>query len=453
MASKTQFGLKLPAKIPSLESSNGNGHYPDVRPIRILHIVNDLAIGGTEMMLYKLLSRTNRKKFEPAVISLDGVEKLGDKIRQLGIPVYGMGMKPSALRPLSLLRLARATRRIKPDLIQGWMYHGNLAAQFAGMLASQRVSIFWNIRQSLYSLEEEKPATAKAIRLGARLSHWPAKILNNSRKSVAQHSAIGYRTESSVVIPNGFDTELFAPSEEARHTVRAELGVAQNTFLIGLIGRYHPLKDHSTFLRAASLLLKDYPDTQFVLAGKRVDWNNESLRAQVQDLGMVERVHLLGERLDMPRLTAALDVASSSSCDEGFPNVIGEAMSCGIPCVVTDVSDLRWIVGDSGQVVPPRNPEALARAWKELVNLERQDRTALGIAARLRVTEWFSLNSVVGQYETLYESAVAEKKMEPQTIRESHFLSESVSASEHREYSAETIAKSETPASLRVGWR
>jgi len=407
MAAKTQVGLAVAPQTWSPASPNGNGHRPQVRPIRILHIVNDLAIGGSEMMLYKLLSRTNRKRFEPIVISLDGIEKLGPDIRQLGIPVHAMGMKPSLLGPLSLLRLIRAIRRLKPDLIQGWMYHGNLAAQLAGMFARRPVAVFWNIRQSLSSLDEEKPNTARAIKLGARLSRWPTKILNNSRMSAAQHNAIGYEAATSVVIPNGFDTDLFAPSEEARRSVRAELGVAQDTFLIGLMGRFHPLKDHATFLRAGALLLRDYPDAQFVLAGKNVDWNNESLRVMVQDLGMVERIHLLGERLDMPRITAALDVASSSSCEEGFPNVIGEAMACGIPCVVTDVSDLPWIVGDSGRVVPPRNPEAMANSWKGVIKIGRQERITLGNSARLRVNEYFSLSSVVAQYEALYETAVA----------------------------------------------
>jgi glycosyltransferase involved in cell wall biosynthesis len=452
MTFKTQSGPSRPAKIPSVVNPNGHGPHANSRPIKILHIVNDLAIGGTEMTLYKLLSQTDRKRFEPAVISLDGLEKLGDRIKKLGIPVYAMGMKPTALQPLSFLRLARTTRQFKPDLIQGWMYHGNLAAQFAAMFATRPVSIFWNIRQSLYSLDHEKRLTANVIKFGARLSHWPSRILNNSKKSVEQHGAIGYHTESTVVIPNGFDTELFAPSEEARYSVRAELGVAPNTFLIGLIGRYHPMKDHRTFLRAAALLLKEYPETQFLLAGKRVDWNNESLRSQVQALGMVERVHLLGERLDMPRLTAALDIASSSSCyDEGFPNVVGEAMSCGIPCVVTDVSDLPWIVGNSGRVVPPSSPEAMAAEWKKLIEIGRPGRTALGLAARSRVMQWFSLSSVVGQYETLYESAVAQRSTKIASAH--HQASESVLSMDHRHHPTESISNSEKSASLTAGMR
>ena len=409
MASYTQVGLESPVNtsVRATPNGNGNGHRRILRPIRVLHIINDLAIGGSEMMLFKLLSRTNREKFEPTVISLDGYGKLGERIDQLGIPVHAMGMRPSAFRPMPLLRLAMMARRIKPDLIQGWMYHGNLAAEFARRFVPQGVSVFWNIRQSLYSLDHEKKTTARVIKAGAFLSKWPTTILNNSSKSVEQHRAIGYQG-NTIVIPNGFDTEAFAPSERARSDIRAELGVPSDTFLIGLIGRFHPLKDHSTFLRGGALFLKNYPDAQFVLAGKHVDWNNTSLRTQIQDLGMVERVHLLGERADTPQVTAALDVATSSSSEEGFPNVIGEAMSCGLPCVVTDVSDLPWIIGDSGRVVPSQNPEALAQAWTELFQMGRQGRLALGGAARARVTELFSLSSVAEQYESLYEDAVAE---------------------------------------------
>jgi glycosyltransferase involved in cell wall biosynthesis len=391
-------------------SPNGNGFKPK-RPLRVLHIINDLSIGGSEITLYKLLSRTDRDKFKPTVISLNGVGKLGDRVKQLGIEVEAVGLKPSRLRARSLLRLAQIARRTRPDLIQGWMYHGNLAAQFAGLFVSRPVSILWNIRQSLYSLDDEKPATARAIRLGARLSRLPSMILNNSQKSVSQHAAIGYEATRTVVIPNGFDTQIFIPSEESRLSVRAELGMPADTILVGRVGRYHHTKDHPTFLRAAALLLRQYPDTQFLLAGKDVDWNNREVRTLVQNLGLVERVHLLGERLDMPRLTAALDIATSTSQAEGFPNVIGEAMSCAVPCVVTDVGDSLWLVGETGRAVPPQDPAALAAAWKAVIELGPQGRGDLGAAARARVMQRYSLASVVEQYELLYQMVVAEGKV------------------------------------------
>jgi glycosyltransferase involved in cell wall biosynthesis len=413
MGSKNSPVIDFSAGHSPLVGANGNGSRPN-DPLRVLHIINDLSIGGTEMTLYKLLSRTNRDKFRPTVISLNGIGTLGDRVKQLGIEVEAVGMKQSGLRIRSLLRLARIARRTRPDLIQGWMYHGNLAAQFAGLFVSRPVSILWNIRQSLYTLDDEKPATARAIRLGARLSRWPSMILNNSQKSVSQHAAIGYETNRTVVIPNGFDTESFIPSEESRVSVRAELGIPADTILVGRIGRYHHTKDHPTFLRAAALLLKDYPNTQFLLAGKDIDWNNGKVRTLVQDLRLVERVHLLGERLDIPRLTAALDIATSSSHAEGFPNVIGEAMSCEVPCVVTDVGDSVWLVGDTGRAVPSQDPEALAAAWKAVIGLGSEGRRDLGAAARARVMRRFSLASVVEQYESLYQTVTAES-MAPST--------------------------------------
>jgi glycosyltransferase involved in cell wall biosynthesis len=379
------------------------------RAIRILHIINDLSIGGSELMLYKLLSRADREGFEPTVISLNGVGRLGDRVRELGIPVEAVGVKASPTRALSLVRLSRAARRIRPDLIQGWMYHGNLAAQFAAMLAPRPASVLWNIRQSLYSLQDEKPATAKAIRLGARLSNWPARILNNSQKSVIQHAAIGYRGDRTVVIPNGFDTDTFVPSDEARASVRSELGVPGGAILVGRVGRYHHTKDYPTFLRAAALLLREHADTQFVLAGKGINWNNSDLRGLAQGLGLVERIHFLDERLDMKRITAALDIAVSSSRAEGFPNVIGEAMACGVPCVATDVGDSAFLIGDTGRVVPAEDCGSLAEACKDLIGLGRGARRNLGLAARSRIISRYSLAPVVQRYESLYQEVFAER--------------------------------------------
>ncbi len=383
--------------------------------MKIVYIITDLSTGGAQMMLYKLLSRISRERFTPVVISLMDRGTVGDRIESLGIQVYPIGMKQGKPTPASVWRFLRTIRQLQPDLIQGWMYHGNLAAQLARGFIPKPVSILWNIRNSLYSLDYEKTGTADVIKLCAKVSTLPKKIIYVSHVSANQHEKIGYRANKTLVIPNGFDTEIFVPSSEAINSVRLELNVPLNTILIGLIGRYHPMKDHANFLKAAALFLKKYPGmaVQFVLAGDGVDSNNQSLWTLVKDLGLIDRIHLVGERHDIPRLTAALDIASSSSSyGEGFANVLGEAMSCGVPCVVTDVGDSAWIVDETGRVVPPRNPEALAIAWKELIDLGVEGRAVLGKAARARVIEHFSLDSVVGQYEALYES-VSSQKLKP----------------------------------------
>lgn len=378
--------------------------------MKIVHVITGLSTGGAETMLYKLLSKMNRERFSPVVISLIDRGTFGDRIEALGITVHTIGMKPGIPAPNTIWQFTHKVRQLKPDLIQGWMYHGNLAVQLSGTLSFKSVPILWNIRQSLYSLTYEKPGTSAVIKLLAQLSSFPKKILYNSKTSASQHEKIGYRETKTIVIPNGFDTEVFTPSVAARISIRRELGVTNDTFLIGLICRYHPMKDHANFFYAAAILLKNYSNVQFVLSGQGCDWKNQTLCKLIYDLGIVKHIHLLGERHDMPCLTAALDIASSSSAyGEGFANVIGEAMSCGVPCVVTDVGDSGWIVGNTGRIVPPRDLEALANAWKELIDLGAEGRETLGSAARARIIEYFSLDSVVAQYERLYESVLVKK--------------------------------------------
>jgi len=400
---------RAPSPRPSLTEPNRSKS--SSTKIRLVHIINDVSIGGAEMMLYKLLSQVNRERFEPIVVALRNRGQLHRRIEALDVPVYNVAMRLGIPTPTSCWRLIRLMRRLKPDLIQGWMYHGSLAAQVGGAFAGRSVPVVWNIRQSLNGFNYEKRATAAIIRFLAYLSKRPAKIIYNSRIAAAQHGAIGYELRDSLVIPNGFMTSLFTPSQEARNSVRVELGIPDETLLIGLVSRYHPVKDHANFLHAAALLLKTHPDVQFVLCGDGVNWVNPFLCKLIDDLKLTERVHLLDQRQDMPRVTAALDIATSSSCAESFPNVIGEAMSCGVPCVVTDVSDLLWIVGETGRVVAPRNAQALAKAMEELVELGPEGRKQLGRSARERVLKHFPLKNIDSLYEALYEDVLGQKEM------------------------------------------
>ncbi len=375
-----------------------------------VHIITGLSTGGAEMMLYQILSKMNRERFSPVVISLIDRGTLGDRIADLGIPVHTLGMKPGKPTIGSIWKLIHQIHQIQPDIIQGWMYHGNFAAQVASAFTLKSAPVLWNIRQSLYSLSYEKVGTSAIIKLLAKLSRFPTKILYNSQVSATQHEQLGYEINKTFVIPNGFNTEIYIQSAAERSSIRKELGLKNEAFLIGRIGRYHFMKDHANFLGAAATLLKNYPNVHFVLAGTEIDWKNQNLCKIIDELGIAECIHLLGERQDIHRLTAALDIAcSSSSHGEAFPNVIGEAMSCGVPCVVTDVGDSAGIVGDTGKVVPSGDSQALANALQELIDLGHKGREALGKAARVRIKEFFSLDSVVLQYETLYESLLAKK--------------------------------------------
>ena len=238
------------------------------------------------------------------------------------------------------------------------------------------------------------------------MSSVPNAVVVNSEAGRQFHERLGYRPKQWRVISNGIDLKQFYPDRVARRWLRDELNLALNVLVIGLVCRFDPMKDHLNFLQAAQQLLQQYPDTHFVLAGKGVDRNNVTLLQAMRDLNVGGNVHVIGETRDVQGVLAGLDILSSSSSGEGFPNIVGEAMACGVPCVVTDVGDSARIVSNTGKVVQPRNPKALARAWEELILLGGEGRRQLGLAARQRIQEDFDLLKIVGQYETFYEKLV-----------------------------------------------
>ena len=374
---------------------------------KIIYITTGLSTGGAEMMLYNLLTKLDRRKFAPIVISLMDKGRFGEALEKLNIPVYTLGMNTGIPSVQTIKKLIQTINKIQPDLIQGWMYHGNIAAQFVSSLSRKKIPVLWSIHHSLYSLSSEKLLTQTLIKLGG----WTAKCVERvafvSETSQLQHEKLGYPSQNSCIIPNGFDTSLFQPSTQIRTEFRQQLGLPNDAFLIGSLARYHPMKDHENLLRSAKILLSNYPEAYFVLGGTDVDRENTTLTNLITELEIGDRVYLLGERRDIPQITPALDILTSSSAfGEAFPLVIGEAMACGIPCVATDLGDSAWIIGDTGKVVPIKNPKALATAWQELISLGQENRKTLGEAARNRIINYFSLDSVVAQYENLYQQAI-----------------------------------------------
>jgi glycosyltransferase involved in cell wall biosynthesis len=374
--------------------------------IKIVHIIAALNVGGTEMMLYKLLPRMRKDRFENIVFTLKEKGSLSKDFEAQNIRVYNVLGMGGVLRVSALIRSLKFLREINPDIIQGWLVHGNFVAQIASIFLPYRLSTLWNIRYTALPKGETKRSILFIIKLLSILSFLPQKIVFNSKTGADDHCRMGYRSDKNCIIPNGFDTKLFSPSEKNRSCVRSELNISEEAILIGLIGRFDPLKDHRCFLKAGTKLLSNKREIFFLLAGREVDWQNRHLKQFIEKLGMSENVFLLGERRDVHRITAALDIATCSSLAEGFPNVIGEAMSCGIPCVVTDAGDSAWLVGDSGMVVPPRNHGALCEAWLKMIEMGSEKRRVLGEKARKRIEDHFSIQMVVKKYEQLYEEQV-----------------------------------------------
>jgi glycosyltransferase involved in cell wall biosynthesis len=368
--------------------------------VRLAFVLGRFELGGAEMMLWKLLSRLDRSRFDPLVIALSArSDGMLDRFRESGIECRLLGMNAS-----TLFRLSTQLSRHSADIVQGWMYYGNLAATLSSAFTGSGRAVLWAIRGSLVDAEHTPRATALSIWLGGKVSFLPQLIINNSASSALQHEQrYGYAASKRVILPNGFDTDLFRPSAAARSSLRSALGLAPDVVLVGLIGRYHPMKQHTKFIEAAAIVCRRFPNVSYVLAGDRVDESNAELLNTIERHGLRRHVHLLGRRDDMHLLAAALDIAaSSSSSGEGFPNVIGEAMSCGVPCVVTDVGDSAVVVGDTGLCVAAGDAGAFAASIETLIDLGVAGRLELGARARQRVVDRFSLDAVVRAYEDVY---------------------------------------------------
>lgn len=373
-------------------------------PIRVFHVITDLDTGGAEMMLYKLLGEMDRSRFCSQVISLMSVGSVGEKIKSLGIEVMSLGIKPGRIDPSGIFKLAALLRSSRADLVQTWMYHADLFGGIAAFLAG-RIPTLWNIRNSDLDPKTSKRSTRLLVRLNAFLSFWlPRKVLVCSRRAMEIHTKAGYARKKMILAPNGFNLSEFRPDPEARQRLLAELGLEGEPFIVGLAARFDPQKDIATFIAAAEIVAAEIPETRFILCGEGMTVKNAELAAWIESAGLKQKTYTLGRRDDMPNVTAAFDLAvSSSAYGEAFSNAIGEAMACGAPCVATDVGDSVSIIADTGRAVPPRDPQKLAGAIVEILRMPTKERERLGQAARERIRTNFDLKIVAKMYMDIYE--------------------------------------------------
>jgi glycosyltransferase involved in cell wall biosynthesis len=374
--------------------------------MRCLHVITGLGTGGAEMMLRKLVERTEGASLLNEVVSLTTVGPVGRQLEAQHVRVTALNMRPTAPSPFAIGRLVSLVRHARADVVQTWMYHanvlGSLAAAFGG-----RAPVVWNVRASTMEAGAEKWTTRALARASGYLAHRAcAAVVTNSAVAREVHRAMGFPDAHFRVIPNGFDTARFRPDADARRALRAELGLSSSAPLVGIVGRWHPAKGFATFLEAAGQLAAERTDVRFLLVGDGVTGENAELAALVARNGLASRVHCLGPRTDTPAVFAALDLYASASIYEAFPNVLGEAMASAVPCVATHVGDSALVLGDTGRVVPARDAVAMAAAWRELLSLDPAERAALGARARRRIEEHYHIDAVAEQYVELYRGII-----------------------------------------------
>ncbi|HUB96528.1 MAG TPA: glycosyltransferase [Stellaceae bacterium] len=367
--------------------------------IRVVHLITGLRRAGAETMLMKLVGALDRTRFETRIVTVIERGPLAPDLEAMGIPVVSLDMR-SKLDPRPIARLIGILRRLRPDVIQTWLYHADFAGLIAASVLRRTDHLLWNVRCSDMDFAAAKEnGTAPLVRVLGLLSARPSGVIVNSHAGRLHHERLGYRPRRWIEIPNGFELDRWHPDAAAAARLRAELLLPEDALVVGLCARLSPMKDHGNFLSAIRVLRERVPAAHAILVGR----GTETLAAKVAEMGLSSHVTMLGERSDLPRLLPGLDVSClSSAFGEGFANVLGEAMASGVPCVATDVGDAASIIGDTGRIVPPRRPEALAAALESLLVASAQCRHDLGRRARERIERCYGLDGIAQRYADLY---------------------------------------------------
>ncbi len=352
--------------------------------------------GGAERQLAALAIGLHRRGHSVAVLAFYPGGPLESELTGAGVQVRIFNKKGRWDVFGFPIRLLMFLRRAAPDILHGYLVVPNLlAAFFRPFLPGTKV--VWGVRASDMDLSCYDWMARFTFSLSCMCARFADLIIANSLSGMVYHRERGYPREKTVIIPNGIDTERFGPSRDDRTTIRAEWGIGENEKLIGLVGRLDPMKDHPTFLKAAALFLRERGDVRFACVGGGPAEYGTGLRRMGAELGLDGRLLWAGERADAHAVYNAFDVATLSSVwGEGFPNVVGEAMSCGIPCVVTDAGDSPAIVGRHGIVVPSGNPQALAEAWGRALDCAAE---FPDMESRGRIVREYSVHSLVERTE------------------------------------------------------
>jgi glycosyltransferase involved in cell wall biosynthesis len=372
-------------------------------PVPVAYFIDHLKVGGAQRHLIEVLRRLDRQRFAPQVWTLRGEGELIAEAEQFGIPVrsFGLGARLQDLGTIPLFR--RAIRLLRQDHVQivhCYLSFANVIGALTAMLA--RIPILLVSKRSLDSYHKKVEAW----------SHWAVNRFAD--KVVANADAVkdfviqteGCPASKIVVIPNGVNDEFVANGSRERE--RAALGLAPHDRVIGTLGRLAWKKGHEYFLQAAVEILREEPTVTFVLVG------DGPLRSQLEEQarasGIASRVRFLGQRLDSQAVISLFDIFVLPSVIEGMPNALLEAMALTKPVVVTDAGGNAEVVahGETGFVVPPRQPDEMAQAVLQLLRNDTLARR-FAAAARQSVHRRFSFRHTLQAMETLYEAMLAAK--------------------------------------------
>lgn len=368
--------------------------------MKIVHIITGLGDGGAENLLYKICRNDNLNNH--IVISMTSDGKYFLLLKKIGIKVYSMNMKFYSW--LNFFYLVLLLRKIKPDIVQTWLIHGDFIGGLASRLAGIN-NVIWTILYSQLNISIEKMSNILIIKLLSKLSYIiPKSIIVISRSSKKNCIRLGYNKNKIHLIPTGFDLSIYKINKIQRYKFRKKLKINKNIALIGIVARYHPVKDHDSLFKALSYIIAEN-SKKFccVLVGPGTHKKNKTLFNKIKKLRLESYVKLLGPKHNISEIMNALDVNILCSKSEGFPNVVAEAMACGTPCIVTNVGDSSLIVGKTGWVVPSSNSVILSKKIKIALNeINKKRWKKKCILARDRIKKKFELRKMMHSYNLIW---------------------------------------------------
>lgn len=375
--------------------------------MRVMLLIPALHHGGAERQIIQLVRNLDKTRFSVTLVTFhDGGELRSEAESIEGLKVLSLRKQPGWKNILSFLyRLWRVTRSVAPKIMVGYMNLASNLALLAGWAAHAKV--VWSLRASDIDYSRYYRTADWVFQLGAALSRFPDLVILNSKAGKQYHVSRGYCEGRMVVIPNGIDTDQYQPMYEAGRSLRIRWGITDDETLIGIVGRLDIIKNHRIFIQAAADLSQDRTDLRFVVIGNGPAEYKAELEAFGQSLGLGNRLIWVGSLNNMPAVYSALDLLASTSSSEGFPNVVGEAMACGVPCIVTDVGDSALIVGNTGDVIPYGDTYALTQVLRRWLLLPKSERRAKGLQARAKVEREFNLQTMVIRTQTVLQNLCA----------------------------------------------
>jgi glycosyltransferase involved in cell wall biosynthesis len=392
--------------------------------MKVLHVVTHLGQGGTEAVLYRLIEAT-QQKINHSVVSLHGQGVYGPMLRKIGVDVEVLDMPRGRLKLAGLWRLRQIIRSYNPDIIHTRLYHADLIGGVVALFAGAP-PVIWTVNSSDLGPLRKSWKTKFIRQTCAILSHWlPSAIVADAKNTKKVNVSLGYSPKKFFVINNGIDLSSFYPNQQAGQRLRHELQIQEDVLLLGFVARWDPLKDHSNLLQALSIIKGNDRKFVCILVGSEMVSQNAVLMDLIHKNELDDHMILPGPRSDIPAIMNVLDLHVLSSFSESMPLAIIEAMACGTPCVVTDVGDAALVVGDTGWVVPPKDPKALAAGIESGIEaLEKNGKDELGQRCRRVIEEKYSLEVMVDSYLKLWEKTVAgfESKAARNTVKVLHVI-------------------------------